>query len=655
MKTKDQSFTVPKKVRENAKQGLELRREHGRGGLSTQEAGEQGIGSGVARARDLIEGSVSYETVKRMLAFFRRHSAFKEYHKDKTSAAWISWMIWGGDAGFRWARDIVREVEGIKKGSLLEAMKLGEEPEWEENYEDEDLDDTLDAPEEEEQIKKGTFIDMLSAIRRDYSEPVIAEPEPTPTPKVETPIFNFSEAVKRLKSKIDILEDIVTPIEEANTPLPVVVEAETKEEVHQEEAPNSPLLAEEADPPQAGEADQETQSEEPVVAEGLSINPNKEETTTQEEVIDSPVSESQDNEAAPEAALEPLQETKDSEEAPVVETQETVSQEPTESTDLGSATPNQVEESEAVSSESTVGAPEGDLPEQQEKSLTSQPSLYREDQNFDPLVKSEAELFFGEWCKSLEIQGKKISGKVLTFLDRDGWESLFVTVKKGSKFSKSPVANSKSKKVNRQLKKGFIDLSLIPYAVKTIETKEGTADYHLCGGQELLNMFGNYYYEAVSKAKAKRVDTDKDGQSHPAKYFEGLDQETRKKRERVIEERMKEGVKPPKLYEDLPGDDEAETEPSKYSKTKVAEDIREEIKKPGKEEFIRAASKVSGVKPSIIEQVYDRGMKAWSTSGHRPGAGPEQWAIARVYSFLSGGTTQKTADKDLWKEHLESK
>ena len=40
-------------------------------------------------------------------------------------------------------------------------------------------------------------------------------------------------------------------------------------------------------------------------------------------------------------------------------------------------------------------------------------------------------------------------------------------------------------------------------------------------------------------------------------------------------------------------------------------------------------------------------MAAWRT-GHRPGTTPQQWAFARVNSFLTGGKTRTTADKDLW-------
>ena len=53
---------------------------------------------------------------------------------------------------------------------------------------------------------------------------------------------------------------------------------------------------------------------------------------------------------------------------------------------------------------------------------------------------------------------------------------------------------------------------------------------------------------------------------------------------------------------------------------------------------------------SILKKVYDRGMAAWKT-GHRPGTTPQQWAFARVNSFItkSSGTWGK-ADKDLAKQ-----
>jgi hypothetical protein len=51
--------------------------------LTTQEAGKQGIGSGVARATSLANGEkVSYETIKRMAAFFSRHEKNKAGGED---------------------------------------------------------------------------------------------------------------------------------------------------------------------------------------------------------------------------------------------------------------------------------------------------------------------------------------------------------------------------------------------------------------------------------------------------------------------------------------------------------------------------------------------------------------------------------------------
>ena len=61
-------------------------------------------------------------------------------------------------------------------------------------------------------------------------------------------------------------------------------------------------------------------------------------------------------------------------------------------------------------------------------------------------------------------------------------------------------------------------------------------------------------------------------------------------------------------------------------------------------------AKKSGMPYSILKKVYDRGMAAYKT-GHRPGATPQQWALARVNSFTtkSSGTWGK-ADADLAKQ-----
>jgi len=99
----EKGYKPPASVAREAARGLELRREHGRGGLSAK---------GVQRAVNLKNrDELSLNTVKRMKNFFNRHRTYKErgYHRDRTSASYISWLLWGGDAGDKWAQRIVKE------------------------------------------------------------------------------------------------------------------------------------------------------------------------------------------------------------------------------------------------------------------------------------------------------------------------------------------------------------------------------------------------------------------------------------------------------------------------------------------------------------------------------------------------------------------
>jgi hypothetical protein len=45
-------------------------------------------------------------------------------------------------------------------------------------------------------------------------------------------------------------------------------------------------------------------------------------------------------------------------------------------------------------------------------------------------------------------------------------------------------------------------------------------------------------------------------------------------------------------------------------------------------------SRRTGISRSTLDTVYNRGLKAWKTGGSRPGAGPQQWAIARLYKYV---------------------
>lgn len=95
-------------MKEEARRGLEWRREFGRGGTAV----------GVARARDIVNGKeLSESTVKRMHSFFSRHEVdkkaegFRPGEDGYPSAGRIAWALWSGDLGQAWARDKVASMD----------------------------------------------------------------------------------------------------------------------------------------------------------------------------------------------------------------------------------------------------------------------------------------------------------------------------------------------------------------------------------------------------------------------------------------------------------------------------------------------------------------------------------------------------------------
>jgi len=89
----------------------------------------------------------------------------------------------------------------------------------------------------------------------------------------------------------------------------------------------------------------------------------------------------------------------------------------------------------------------------------------------------------------------------------------------------------------------------------------------------------------------------------------------------------KQGMKPKMKNEDHP-----------------AKEIYEQIK------GLKNKAEKSGMPYGILKKVYDRGMAAWR-GGHRPGATQQQWAFARVNSFVTKSSgTWGGADKDLAKQ-----
>ena len=115
-------YTPPSSAVANAKRGLKLRKEYGRGGLSPSEAKAQGIDSGVTRAKSIASGKVSEHDVRRMSAFNRHR---KNYRPEKKmpdggpTAGTIAWLLWGGTSGVNWAK---------KKSAAMSAESF--ESEW---------------------------------------------------------------------------------------------------------------------------------------------------------------------------------------------------------------------------------------------------------------------------------------------------------------------------------------------------------------------------------------------------------------------------------------------------------------------------------------------------------------------------------------------
>jgi hypothetical protein len=118
----------------------------------------------------------------------------------------------------------------------------------------------------------------------------------------------------------------------------------------------------------------------------------------------------------------------------------------------------------------------------------------------------------------------------------------------------------------------------------------------------------------------------------------------------------------PAAYEKWGADysDKAKTKPypTKKSASTTAYEKRfgknESINEGDADKALSNKAKATGISKTVLRGVYDKGLAAWKT-GHRPGVGQHQWAMARVNSFVTGKGGARKADKGLWKKASKSK
>ncbi len=98
--------TPPAAVAKQAERGLALRHEHGRGGTEV----------GRRRANQLRNReTVSDRDIRSMYSYFARHAVDKDganwASKDKPSAGYIAWLLWGGEPGRKWVDGLHARLE----------------------------------------------------------------------------------------------------------------------------------------------------------------------------------------------------------------------------------------------------------------------------------------------------------------------------------------------------------------------------------------------------------------------------------------------------------------------------------------------------------------------------------------------------------------
>ena len=151
-----------------------------------------------------------------------------------------------------------------------------------------------------------------------------------------------------------------------------------------------------------------------------------------------------------------------------------------------------------------------------------------------------------------------------------------------------------------------------------------------------------------SRRTKKQVTVQRDlrGRFIPTRYLAGVDAEKRATELTVTRDLYKLGA-----YVEPPSDVEARKKglvrPSRYTIEAKRRGIeyRGSIADMAERVVKHYGVYANGLRVAYaLKQSFDKGLAAWASGGHRPGATAQNWAAARVNSLVVGGKTAHTAD-----------
>jgi hypothetical protein len=166
--------------------------------------------------------------------------------------------------------------------------------------------------------------------------------------------------------------------------------------------------------------------------------------------------------------------------------------------------------------------------------------------------------------------------------------------------------------------------------------------------------------KTLSKKKFEKLFEDSQGRKIPARYLKGFKGKKLKQRIKEIEDRRDEYDE---MYEDgvatqdeldrvfrpFETDKGVKKKPSSYTveakRRGFTGSLREKSESALK--YYKASASQTNINKveKQLKKVNSKGIAAWASGGHRPGASKWNWGSARVNSFLVGGKTFWTTDK----------